>query len=47
VYLDPRHIAHARLEAARRHLTVSAFVRELFERDIERKERAAKREEHR
>jgi hypothetical protein len=43
VYVEHRHIAHLRTEAARRHMSVSLVVRELIDRDISRKERAKRR----
>ena len=43
VLLDREQIAYLRLQAARRHLSMSAVIRELVERDREREQRAERR----
>jgi hypothetical protein len=48
VTLAPDQLSHLKLKAARRHLSMSAIVRELIEQDRERErraERARKRNE--
>ena len=47
VFLAAEQITHLKLKAARRHLTVSALVRELVDRDMANEERAKLRKKER